>query len=187
MKIPYGTPKEKALLCGTFLLAAGLSAAILRREGLLSFPFLGLPLYLALCALVLACLSTGRGEADLFSRGLYRALPALLLMSAIFYASSLTLPSTACPGRSDLLFHFGEYFALGLFTARMILPGPDGKPSPRPSLLAFAIVLGYGLLDEFHQGFVPGRDPDWLDWVVDGLAGGLGILAYPVLFKGKDA
>jgi VanZ family protein len=107
-------------------------------------------------------------------------------MSAIFYASSLTLPLTACPGRSDLFFHFSEYFVLGLFTARMIIRNPDGKHSLRPFLLAFSIVVGYGLLDEIHQGFVPGRDPDGLDWLVDALAGGLGIGAYPVLFQGQE-
>jgi len=30
--------------------------------------------------------------------------------------------------------------------------------------------LAYGALDELHQSFVPGRDPDIHDWVVDGIA-----------------
>ena len=186
MKITYGTTREKALLCGVFLLAAVTSAAILLREQLLSFPFLGLPLYLALCALVLACLPTGQPSGDLLSRALYRALPALFLMSAIFHASSFTFltdPSFGF-GRSDLLFHFSEFFALGLLTARMVAPDMDRMHSLRSLLLASSIVLGYGLLDEIHQGFVPGRDPDGLDWLVDASGGLLGILAYPVVYKG---
>jgi len=184
VKITYGTTREKALLCGVFLLAAATSAVILLREQLLSFPTLGLPLYLALCALVLACLPTGQPSRDLLSRGLYRALPALFLMSAIFHASSLTFPTDPSAGRSDLLFHFGEFFALGLLTARMVAPDMDKMHSLRSLLLASSIVLGYGLLDEIHQGFVPGRNPDWLDWLVDASGGILGILAYPVVYRG---
>ena len=186
MKITYGTTREKALLCGVFLLAAATSAVILLREQLLSFPYLGLPLYLALCALVLACLPTGQPSRDLLSRGLYRALPALFLMSAIFHASSFTFPPDPSADRWDFLFHFGEFFALGLLTARMVAPNIDRMHSLRSFLLASSIVLGYGLLDEIHQGFVPGRDPDWLDWLVDASGGLLGILAYPLLFTGKD-
>jgi VanZ family protein len=152
----------------------------------LSFPYLGLPLYLALCALVLACLPTGQPSGDPLSRGLYRALPALFLMSAIFHASSLTLPLDPSAGRSDLLFHFSEFFALGLLTARMVVPNIDRAHSRQSFLLASSIVLGYGLLDEIHQAFVPGRDPDGLDWLVDASGGLLGILAYPVLYRGAD-
>jgi len=184
VKIPYGTNLEKALLCGGFLLAAATSAAILLREQLLSFPYLGLPLYLALCALVLACLPTGQPSGDFLSRGLYRALPALFLMSAIFHASSFTLPPDPSAGRSDLLFHFSEFFALGLLTARMVAPNIGRVHSLQSFLLASSLVLGYGLADEIHQGFVPGRDPDLLDWLVDASGGLLGVLAYPVMFRG---
>ena len=97
MKITYGTTREKALLCGAFLLAAATSAVILLWEQLFSFPYLALPLYLALCALVLACLPTGQPSGDLLSRGLYRALPALFLMSAIFHASSFTFLYESIP------------------------------------------------------------------------------------------
>ena len=184
MKITYGTTREKALLCGVFMLAAVTSAAILLREQLLSFPYLGLPLYLALCALVLACLPTGQPSGDPLARGLYRALPALFLMSAIFHASSFTFPADPSAGRSDLLLHFSEFFALGLLTARMVAPDMNRMHSLRSFLLASSIVLGYGILDEIHQGFVPGRDPDGLDWLVDASSGLLGILAYSVLYRG---
>jgi len=189
MKIRYGTRTEKALLCGVFLLAAATSAVILLREQLLSFPYLGLSLYLALGGLVLACLPTGQPSGDPLSRGIYRALPALFLMSAIFHASSFTF-TTNSPffgfERSDLLFHFSEFFTLGLLTARMVAPHIDGMHSLRSFLLASSIILGYGLLDEIHQGFVPGRDPDVLDWLVDASGGLVGILAYPVLYRGMD-
>jgi VanZ family protein len=186
VKIAYGTTREKALLCSAFVLAAAASAAILLRGQLLSFPYLGLPLHLLLCAFVLACLPTGHSSRDPLSRALYRVLPALFLMSAIFHASSFTLPPDPSAGRSDLLFHLGEFFTLGLLTARMVSADKDGMHSLRAFLLASSIVLGCGLLDEIHQGFVPGRDPDGVDWLVDASGGLLGILAYPVLYRGAD-
>ena len=155
MKITYGTTREKAFLCGAFLLAATTSALILLWEQLFSFPYLALPLYLGLCALVLACLPTGQPSGDLLSRGLYRALPALFLMSAIYYASSFTFLKSPSFGfdRSDLLFHFSEFFALGLLTARMVAP----DIYRRHSLRSFPSGL-------FHRPGIrsPGRDPPGL-------------------------
>ena len=69
MKITYGTTRERFFLCGVFLLAAATSAVVLLRQQLLSFPYLSLPLYLVLCAVVLACLPTGQPSGDLFPEG----------------------------------------------------------------------------------------------------------------------
>lgn len=184
MKIPYGTRKEKTFLCGAFLLAAAASAVALHDGRMLSFPHLNLPLYLALCALVLAFLPSGQASGDPLSRALYRSLPALFLMSAIFYTSSLTFPSDTSVALPDLLFHFAEFFALGLLTARMVAPNLGGRPLLRGFLPALFIVTGYALLDEIHQGFVPGRDPSGLDFMADALGGFFGILGYGVLFTG---
>ncbi len=185
MKISYGTPSEKRLLCGIFLLAAAVSAVVLHRAEILEFPFLSLPIYLALCAVVLACLPRARPSGDPISRWLYRALPALLLMSAIFHASSFSIPSGPTVTLPDYLFHFGEFFTLGLLTARMVSPNSVGKLSLRSFLLAASIVLGYGLLDEIHQSFVPERVPSGQDLLVDAIAGLLGILVYPAIFTGR--
>jgi len=40
-----------------------------------------------------------------------------------------------------------------------------------PVLWAVLIVTVYGITDEFHQSFVPGRDFELLDMVFDGLGG----------------
>ncbi len=184
MKIPYGTTREKVFLCGGFLLASATSAAVLSGEQMLVFPYLRLPVYLVVCALVLACLPTGRSSGDLISRGLYRVLPALVMMSAIFLASSFSLPSNLPVAAPDVPFHFAEFCALGLLTARMVAPKSNRALSPRSFCLAFGIVLGYALLDEFHQSFVPGRDPSLVDGLVDTSGGLLGILGYPLLFTG---
>jgi VanZ family protein len=184
VKIHYGTTREKLFLCGGFLLASAASAAILLGEQMLVFPYLRLPLHLAVCALVLACLPTGQWSGDPSSGGLYRVLPALVMMSAIFLASSFSLPSNPPVAAPDVPFHFAEFCALGLLTARMVAPKANRALSLRSFFLAFTIVLGYALLDEFHQSFVPGRDPSWRDWLVDASGGFFGILAYPGLFSG---
>lgn len=51
-------------------------------------------------------------------------------------------------------------------------------------LLAAILAMSYAVLDEFHQSFVPGRHPDALDLVWDGLGVILGLLAYRAL-KGR--
>jgi VanZ family protein len=43
-------------------------------------------------------------------------------------------------------------------------------------LLAFLIVAIYGLSDEYHQSFVPGRTPTLVDWFVDLIGAGLALL-----------
>jgi VanZ family protein len=186
VKIVYGSPGEKALLSGVYLLAAAASAAVLLRGQMLSFPYLWLPVYLALCALALRLVSSGPGRptGTVLFRGLYRTLPTLCLMGAIYRASSFTIPTDTNMALPDYVFHLTVFFALGLLTARMVAPDMEQKRSLRPMLLAFSIILGYGLLDEFHQGFVPGREPSWLDLLCDASGGLLGILAYPVLFRG---
>jgi VanZ family protein len=188
VKIAYGTKGEKAFLCGLFMLAAAASAIALARGQMLAFPHLRLPLALALCALLLASLPAGRASGGPVSRGLYRVLPSVFLMGAIFLASSLTMPPGASVGLPDLVFHFGEFFALGLLTARMVDPGMGGKRSwVRPLLIAFSLVAVYGLLDEVHQAFVPGRNPSLADFLVDASAGLAGILAYRFFFVGPAA
>jgi VanZ family protein len=43
-------------------------------------------------------------------------------------------------------------------------------------LVAFLIVAIYGLSDEYHQSFVPGRTPTLVDWIVDLVGAGLALL-----------
>jgi VanZ family protein len=187
VKISYGSPEEKAVLCGAYLLAAAASTLVLLRQQMLACPYLALPLYLVGSALILCLLPREQPVGSPPFGGLYRTLPALLLMGAIFVASSFTFPPdpsvTMLP---DVGFHFTEFFALGLLTARMVAPNTGKGLSLRSFALVLSIVLGYGLLDEIHQSFVPGRDPDWMDLLVDASGGLLGISLYPVLFTGSE-
>jgi VanZ family protein len=65
----------------------------------------------------------------------------------------------------DKVLHGSEYAAFGALLAFALL-----RSGVRPVLaLAAAALLAsaYGASDEWHQSFVPGRDPDWHDWAAD--------------------
>jgi VanZ family protein len=82
--------------------------------------------------------------------------------SVIFWWSSK--PGTQVPGRFSEVAHFGEYFLFGtLLYLALRLDSSAGRAA------AFAIVIAslYGISDELHQHFVPGRVPDVLDWATD--------------------
>lgn len=63
----------------------------------------------------------------------------------------------------DVLGHFTVYAVL----AALLYWALAGVSAPRPALLALLIVLLYALSDEFHQSFVPGRNPDVFDVMTD--------------------
>ena len=67
--------------------------------------------------------------------------------------------------------HFGEYAVFGALLAnalRLMLP------LRRACTLAVAIASAYGVTDELHQWFVPGRATDPADWAIDTLAAAFG-------------
>lgn len=71
----------------------------------------------------------------------------------------------------DKVTHFAVYGLLATLVVRL------GK-SPRSAWIAFAIVSVYGMTDEWHQSFTPGRDVEFADWVADTLGAALAILLY---------
>lgn len=85
---------------------------------------------------------------------LVRVLPPVLWASLIFYLSSI--PSLKTPfGFWDYFFrkaaHFGVYFILALLIT------PNFEKGGSRWLYSALIASVYGILDEYHQSFVPGR------------------------------
>ena len=62
--------------------------------------------------------------------------------------------------------HFTEYFILSLLILRGIRAGGKGLRH-RWALATVLIIAGYAALDEFHQSFVPGREPAVTDVLID--------------------
>ena len=95
--------------------------------------------------------------------------PVVLLMATIFWLSSQSQPL----GMGDRWFdealgiggHFVEYGLLALaWRWALARQWPDLR---RPGFVALGLTLLYAFSDEFHQGFVPGRNPDPLDILID--------------------
>ena len=56
-------------------------------------------------------------------------------------------------------------------------------PRKRVVLISIAIALGYAILDEAHQLFIPGRSGEVRDVAIDALAAAMGVLLYVLLEK----
>jgi len=98
-------------------------------------------------------------------------LVAVAWMAGIGWLSSLSssdLPPSPLGAYGANLMHAFLFGMLGLWTT-LGLPRAGGWPrlDPRSRFLVFLVVVGYGLLDEWHQSFVPGRTADVVDWYAD--------------------
>ena len=99
---------------------------------------------------------------------------ALLWAGFIWYLSDQ--PSIEVPSlfpQQDKLMHICAYFVLGFLAMGAMRPSVYGYTANQ---LGVVIVLTglYGLLDEFHQYFVPGRDASLADSLADFAGGVLG-------------
>lgn len=123
---------------------------------------------------------------------LLRFGPCLAIMAAIFFFSSRTgdelngwLPffRELFPGMQSFDWgHFIAYFTLALAFAWAV---SAGSFTVKEKLLAILLCVLYGLTDEFHQQYVPGRAPDWHDIRNDGIGAALAmlVLSFPGLHK----
>jgi len=69
----------------------------------------------------------------------------------------------------------GHMLAYALLTLLWLRPLERQLPARRAALLACGISLLYAISDEYHQTFVPGRDGNGVDVMIDGV-GMLGAL-----------
>lgn len=96
--------------------------------------------------------------------------PAVVCMAAIFVASHNPAPPGAAGWINDKLAHAAVYGVLALAYLRALTGSMRGPFATRALLAAVALAGSYGVTDEFHQAFIPSRQPDALDLAAD-LAG----------------
>lgn len=102
-------------------------------------------------------------------------LPVVLYALVIFAASSFPSPEFPIQFWSfDKILHLAEYALLGILLARAIKGTQPVIDLRKLYLLVAAIALLYGVSDEFHQAFVPGRTVSVWDALTDGVGGFLG-------------
>lgn len=107
-------------------------------------------------------------------RRLWLWAPVVAYMLAIFFVSGLSiapLPEQV----SDKTGHFVAYAGLALLCVRALGGGLPCRVVLRMAVLAFVIAAGYGMFDELHQWFVPGRSADVRDWFADATGACIGI------------
>jgi len=109
----------------------------------------------------------------------FRWGPALLMMAAIFVLSGTPdddLPSLG--GWEDVITSSGHALGYALL-AGAFLHALTGRRAISLTLmtLAVALAIAYGVSDEYHQSFVPGRTPDGFDMMVDGIGAVIGVAA----------
>jgi len=111
---------------------------------------------------------------------LWRWLPALVMMGAIFAASSLTKKEVPNFGAWDLLTKKGGhalgYALLGAGYLRGLAAGR--RPTWRLAALALAAAALYAVTDEFHQRFVSGRHSSPVDVLIDTCGAAAGTAAW---------
>ncbi len=117
-------------------------------------------------------------------------LPAILWALVIFAASSV--PASRLPRFvfriNDKLIHASIFLILGFFVYRALeLRIRRGSFSWRRAALTVFAVAAYGVLDEIHQMFVPGRTPDVWDAVADALGGILSTVALYLIYKRRGS
>lgn len=109
-------------------------------------------------------------------------VPLVAWMAAIFVLSSMSAedierstPKGFPLASKTALAHVVEFAVLGTLVHRL-LSSYGLKSSPRLWGAVLALTIGYALTDEFHQSFVPGRDPSWVDVGLDSLGAAIGLL-----------
>ena len=105
--------------------------------------------------------------------------PAILYSGIIFYVSSIPNVKVPLPGTQfDKILHVVEYMPFGFLLARGIC---NIKTSVSQGMLLGIVLLVsflYGLSDEIHQSFVPGRDAGIADIIADTIGGVVGGYGY---------
>lgn len=109
------------------------------------------------------------------SATLPRVLAPLALMGLIFYLSAQPAVAPDLPAWTRVVAHFTQFALLAAAWAWALAPAL-GR---RALAVAAAVSLLYAISDEYHQGFVEGRDSDPLDVLVDaaGIAFALSLIA----------
>lgn len=105
------------------------------------------------------------------------ALATLLWMGLIFALSArrtVPVPPGLSTELTSIAGHFAAYAVLSALLWWTLEAG--NLTARRRMALALAGAVAYGLTDEWHQSFVPGRDASPLDLAVDGIGALCGLV-----------
>ena len=101
--------------------------------------------------------------------------PVVLHAAIIFALSSIPDLGALPGGVSDKSGHSIGYALLGMLLLRALAGGRLRGVTWGRALLTIVLATLYGMSDELHQSYVPGRDADRLDVVADCIGAAAGV------------
>ncbi len=104
-----------------------------------------------------------------------RVIAAIAWMGLIFalsHRSTLPLPKNV--SITSVIGHFSVYFVLAILLWSVLSLFPLSTTGRYVGAWLLAVL--YGISDEWHQSFIPGRHPDVLDVITDGIGAACGLL-----------
>ena len=105
----------------------------------------------------------------------FRWIPVLAYAGLIFYLSSRPWPTpTELPPGTDKIIHVFMYAVLGFGLVWALRATRLKFHRSMVMWTAAVAALLYGISDEIHQGFVPGREPSVYDVIADGVGSFIG-------------
>jgi len=113
-----------------------------------------------------------------------------LVVYWIILFGATTLPAASMPsfGVVDKVNHLSAYFILAiLLFLTLLFQQKIPLAKNRVAAYAFIICSLYGMLDEVHQIFIPGRSAEFLDFLADACGALLGVLLMNYLVKKSGA
>ncbi|HRN25734.1 MAG TPA: VanZ family protein [Ignavibacteriaceae bacterium] len=111
-------------------------------------------------------------------------IPLIIYWLILFLLTSLPSSSAITIGVSDKIEHFGAYGLLsGILYLNLFFQNKFKVLKKYPATFTVLIASFYGLLDELHQLFVPGRSAEIFDWVADFSGAVVGVLITRYLLK----
>jgi VanZ family protein len=105
-----------------------------------------------------------------------RFLIPVCWMGAIYLASEQPrLPGPSGVPGFDKLAHFGAYGLMATLWVRALAVSLRPRTA---ACLAWLVASAFGVTDEFHQSFVPGRSAELADWVADSAGAAVAVVVY---------
>ena len=92
-------------------------------------------------------------------------LITVIIAITIFYISSLTFPAGGGTGYLSYIYHFTAFSYLALFLSISLTKNKNSNLI----IIGIIIAIIYGVLDEIHQYFVPGRFFSLKDILMDSI------------------
>ncbi len=115
------------------------------------------------------------------NRNLWRIYWPPLAWAALLFIQS-SIPNLSSPVKitkwDDKWIHAVIYLPLGFLLMRSLKQTHSHRSTPSLLLITFLLGTTYGISDELHQYFVPGRFSDWRDAVADAIGVVLGCIIY---------